>query len=92
MIETPREADPIEKGARFLLAAPVRRSAEHGGQEHILEGGQFRKQEVGLKDKSHATVAKLRLPTAADREQLLPLKLHASRARMLQPRQNVEKG
>ena len=92
MIETIRKTDAIKQCAGLCLTALGCQAAEHGREENIFERRQFRKQEVGLKDKSHPHVAEPGLSAAMDCEELFPLKFHAASARMLQTSQNIKQG
>ena len=89
VIQASGEPHAVEQAPCFLCAP---RAAEHGREHHVLQRGQFGKQEVGLEDEAHAAVAEGCKPVATEGEELLPLEGDGPCARMFQSGQDVEQG
>jgi hypothetical protein len=89
VVEALAEADTFEqflRGRRGVTPADPRREGD------VFERGQFRKQEIGLKDKSHAPIAKARKAVRVERVEGVLLETDGAGDRAFETGEGVQQG
>jgi hypothetical protein len=82
VVHAARQADALEE---FASPGGRRLPPDESWQQNILQSGQFRKEKVGLKNKSHSFVAKPCKGIAREVVKRLALELDSATLRRLQP-------
>jgi len=89
VIKAAAESDAVEKIARSFLAIGA---ADHGGEHHVFEGGEFGQKKIMLEDKTHGAVARLGALLRRDVVERLAEHLHVARVGTLQTAEDIEQG